>query len=116
MAWYGIASYNGEVFHFFVFGIRVGVHLREDFHHLVDAPDNIAISIANKISALLKVDTQVIKVQSYGSSHHAESWHAGHVNQFTSYSHFIHNQIIMSTAIPHHMHMQTLLQNQVRRF
>ena len=25
---------------------------------------------------------------------------------FTSYSHFIHNPIIMSTAIPHHMHMQ----------
>ena len=47
---------------FFVFGIHVGVHLREDCHHLVDAPDNIAISIANKISALLKVDTQVIKV------------------------------------------------------
>ena len=59
--------------YFFVFGIRVGVHLREDCHHLVDAPDNIAISIANKISALLKVDMQVIKVQSYGSSHHAES-------------------------------------------
>ena len=59
--------------YFFVFGIRVGVHLREDWHHLVDAPDNIAISIANKISALLKVDTQVIKVKSYGSSHHAES-------------------------------------------
>ena len=56
-----------------MFGIHVGVHLREDCHHLVDAPDNIAISIANKISALLKVDTQVIKVQSYGSSHHAES-------------------------------------------
>ena len=40
-----------------MFGIRVGVHLYEDCHHLVDAPDNIAISIANKISALLKVDT-----------------------------------------------------------
>ena len=36
-------------------------------------------------------------------------------NKFTVYSHLIHNQIIMSTAIPHHMHMQTLLQNQVRR-
>ena len=47
--------------YFFVFGIRVGVHLREVCHHLVDAPDNIAISIANKISALLKVDMQVIK-------------------------------------------------------
>ena len=73
IAWYGIALSDGEVFHFFVFGIRVGVLLHEDCHHLVDAPDNIAISIANKISALLKVDTQVIKVQSYGSSHHAES-------------------------------------------
>ena len=80
MAWYGIASSDGEVKYFFVFGIRVGVHLREDCHHLVDAPDNIAISIADEINALLKVDTQVIKVQSYGSSHHAESWHAGHVN------------------------------------
>ena len=57
IAWYGIALSDGEVKYFFVFGIRVGVHLREDCHHLVDAPDNIAISIANKISALLKVDT-----------------------------------------------------------
>ena len=64
---------DGEVFHFFVFGIRVGGHLYEDCHHLVDAPDNIAISIANKIMHYNKVDTQVIKVQSYGSSHHAES-------------------------------------------
>ena len=47
--------------YFFVFGIHVGVYLREVCHHLVDAPDNIAISIANKISALHKVDTQVIK-------------------------------------------------------
>ena len=60
MIWYSL--YDGEVFHSFVVGIRVGVHLHEDCHHLVDAPDNIAISIANKISALLKVDTQVIKV------------------------------------------------------
>ena len=52
-----IALSDGEVFHFFVFGIRVGVHLREDCHHLVGAPDNIAISIANKISALLKINT-----------------------------------------------------------
>jgi hypothetical protein len=59
--------------YFFIFGIRVGVHLCEDCHHLVDAPDNIAISIADKINAILKVDTQVIKVQSYGSSHHSES-------------------------------------------
>ena len=80
MAWYGIASSDGEVKYFFVFGIRVGVQLREDCHHHVDALDNIAISIADKINALLKFDTQVIKVQSYGSSHHAESWHAGHVN------------------------------------
>ena len=48
--------------YYFVSGIRVGVHLREDCHHLVDAPDNIAISIANKISALLKVDSQALKV------------------------------------------------------
>ena len=68
-----MAPSDGEVKYFFVFGIHVGVHLREVCHHLVDAPDNIAIFIANKISVLLKVDTQVIKVQSYGSSHHAES-------------------------------------------
>jgi hypothetical protein len=46
--------------YFFVFGIRVGVHLREDCHHLVDASDNIAISVANKIMHYNKVDTQVI--------------------------------------------------------
>ena len=68
-----VALSDGEVFHFFVFGIRVGGHLHEDCHHLIDAPDNIAISIANKIMHYNKVDTQVIKVQSYGSSHHAES-------------------------------------------
>ena len=50
-----MALSDGEVFHFFVFGIRVGVHLREDCHHLVDAPDNIAISIANKIMHYNKV-------------------------------------------------------------
>ena len=93
--------------YFFVFGTRVGVHLREDCHHLVDAPDNIAISKAKKISALLKVDTQVIRVPNHDTQ--------VMFNQFTSYSYLIHNQIIMSTAIPHHMHMQTLLQNQVRR-
>ena len=54
-----MALSDREVFNFFVFGICVDVHLREDCHHLVDAPDNIAISIANKISALQKVDTQV---------------------------------------------------------
>ena len=58
---------------YFISGIRVGVHLREDCHHLVDAPYNIAIFIKDEINALLKVDTQLIKVQSYGSSHHAES-------------------------------------------
>ena len=68
-----VALSDGEVFHFFVFGIRVGVHLREYCHHLVDAPDNIAISIANKIMHYNKVDTHVIKMQSYGSNHHAES-------------------------------------------
>ena len=60
MIWYSL--YDGEVFHSFIFSIRVDVHLHGDCHHPVDAPDNISISIANKISALLKVDTQVIKV------------------------------------------------------
>ena len=52
-------SYSSSVF---VYGFCVGVHLRKTCHHHVDALNNIAISIANKIMHYNKVETQVIKV------------------------------------------------------